>query len=399
MITLHSKIMFLHYSESTLETSSTDLPIPSRRAHREAPKKKPPKEAPFQAPSKPAPIQLTDNLTQRQPHSAPPPEEDILYQWRLARKIERAQEHVTKRGPVRSTFLLEPSQPRFIGARPEESLGLFGEARIPKPTSALCPSERDFLDPQSGLEVSDLPSTRMQTRLETPSTLLADQEGRSARLIPPHPSTMLLPGAPVVSAGAAQGSQPITETENDAHGSGPRTSVPSSEQITRQEILGQGQSKLVQEQMQFEQADVPSHVHLSCDILPCPHQKALIEKGRSDPTVKLPLSYPVVELMKEELALPERDLDRVNKPSRRTVRESHKKHQLRGKDTTEDKQKSQIESHHVEQDGQKRRAHQKQKPKREVSRETTATDVLTGVIGEVISKYTTSLQVNYLQLL
>ena len=399
MITLHSKIMFLHYSESTLETSSTDLPIPSRRAHWEAPKKKPPKEAPFQAPSKPAPIQLTDNLTQRQPHSAPPPEEDILYQWRLARKIERAQEHVTKRGPARSTFLLEPSQPRFIGARPEESLGLFGRARIPKPTSALCPSERDFLDPQSGLEVSDLPSTMMQTRLETPLTLLADQEGRSARLIPPHPSTMLLPGVPVVSAGAAQGSQPITETENDAHGSGPRTSVPSSEQITGQEILGQGQSKLVQEQMQFEQADVPSHVHLSCDILPCPHQKALIEKGRSDPTVKLPLSYPVVELMQEELGSPERDLDRVNKPSRRTGRESHKKHQLRGKDTTEDKQKSQIESHHVEQDGQKRRAHQKQKPKREVSRETTATDVLTGVIGEVISKYTTSLQVNYLQLL
>ena len=53
----------------------------------------------------------------------------------------------------------------------------------------------------------------------------------------------------------------------------------------------------------------------------------------------------------------------------------------------------------VEQDGQKRRAHQKQKPKKEVSRETTATDVLTGVIGEVISKYTTNLQVNYLQLL
>lgn len=351
-----------------------------------APEKKAPKEAPSQAPSKPGAIKFTDNLTQHHPRPVPPPEEDILYQWRLARKMERAQEQVKKRGPARSTFLLGPFQPRFVGSRAEEPQGVSGEVRILEPTSALGQSQRDFLNPQSGLEVSDPPLTRMQTKLATPSTLSADQEARSTRLIPPHPSTTLLPGAPVASAGAAQCSQPVTATANEAQGSEPRMGVPSSEPITRQEILGPGQSRLVQEQEQFELADVPSHMHLSCDILPCPHQKALIEKGRSDPAVKLPLSFPVVELMQGELDSPERDLNRVYKPSRKTLRESHKKHQLRGKDATDDKQKGQMKSPQAEQDGQRKRAHQKQKPKREASQEAGATHVLNGVIGEVVSE-------------
>ena len=46
---------------------------------------------------------------------------------------------------------------------------------------------------------------------------------------------------------------------------------------------------------QLTSADVPAHMHLSCDILPCPHQKALLNSEKSEQTVALPLSTPVVE--------------------------------------------------------------------------------------------------------
>jgi len=157
------------------------------------------------------------------------------------------------------------------------------------------------------------------------------------------------------------------------------------------EISGQVHP-LVIEQDQFKSVDVPSHMHLSCDILPCPHQRTLIEKARSDQTVKLPLSSPVVESMLEELDVTERDIDRVQKPKRKITRESHDKAQFQDlpmkRNGTKDKDHRITAGSKVpERDELRRKEVWKPKPKRESPKEPTAIDVLSGVIGEVMKNY------------
>ena len=353
-----------------------------------------PREVSPQAPSKPAPRQFMEqHLMQRHPRPVPPPEEDILYQWRLARKMERAQEQATKWGPAKSTHLLRPLQPRFTGTRTEEAQGVSGIVRILPPTSAPCPSQRDFVDPRSGLPglgpslVPTMPggvaslSSGTQTTFATPLTVTSDQEGISSHVIPSQFSVTPLTQPPMTSG---QSPQSVTET-SAAHGSVPSMDSSSAVPITGQEIAVDSRLVVV-EQDQFEQADVPSHMHLSCDILPCPHQRALIEKGRSDPTVKLPLSFPVVESTQEELHTTERDLDRVKKPHRTTVRASHDKHLSRKRGGTEDNRRTIYEPEDIEREGCRKKevGKQKPKPKREASQEHLATDVLSGVIGQVI---------------
>ncbi|KAJ7333104.1 hypothetical protein OS493_018279 [Desmophyllum pertusum] len=316
--------------ESTLETSSSESHRPVRRVKQGPPEDRTPREAPSKHLSTTPPGQFMGRHSiQRQPRPAPPPEDDILYQWRLARKMERAQERAVKWGPAKGTISLGTSRPRFAHVGAElEPCGLSSAVRIPQPT----------LTQRPGLQVSapsvtpgvlngtENLSSRTQTTFSTPMAVTSDREGTSSQMIPSHISITSQPQAAVSSG---QLSQLGTEMSSGTHEFVPSIEPSPAVTMTRPEILGQVHT-LVVEQDHFEHADVPSHMHLSCDILPCPHQRALIEKGRSDKTIKLPLSSPVIESMQEELHIAEKDIsvERKHKPQRNIIRESHEKGQI-----------------------------------------------------------------------
>jgi len=332
---------------------------------------------------------------------APPPEEDILYQWRLARKMERAQEQVAKWGPAKGILSVGSSRPQIAptGAKLDPS-GLSGGVGILSPTSApLSSSQMNFAHQRPESQVltpSGIPvipngtaslSAGTQTTNVTTMAVTSGIEGTSSLMVP----SQLGISQPQVAAPSG----PYSQLDVGASPQVLATDLEPSPAVTTRgtEISGQGHP-LVTEQDQFKSADVPSHMHLSCDILPCPHQRNLIEKARSDQTVKLPLSSPVVELMLEELDVTERDFDRVQKPKRKITRESHDKAQFqqlpRKGNGTEDKQhRKSTGPKDSERDelGKKEVWKPKPKPKRESPKEPTASDVLSGVIGEVMKSY------------
>lgn len=355
---------------------------PEDRASREAPSQ------PF--PTVP-PRQFMDHRIQHQPRPAPPPDEDILYQWRLARKMERAQEQAAKWGPAKGTLSLGSSQPRFVHT-------LSGAGGTPQPSSTPHPSsQRDFVQQRQELQVpapsvttvvphgtASLPA-RPQTTFSTPVPVTSDQERISSPMVP---SQFGITSQPQVTISSSQHSHLAAATSQGTHAPSlePSPVVTTAQPVISEEV----HTALATEPDQFESADVPSHMHLSCDILPCPHQKALIEKGRSDQTIELPLSSPVVESMLEELHVAERDTERVQKPQRTVIRESHDETQIQGltRKRTEDKEgRSTARQEDYERQELRREnvAKPKTKPKRGSSQEPASSDVLSGIIGEVIN--------------
>jgi len=338
---------------------------------------------------------------QRQPRPAPPPEEDILYQWRLARKMERAQEQVAKWGPAKGTLSVGSSRPQIAptGATLHPH-GLSGRVEILTATSApLSSSQMNFTHQRPESQVltpSAIPvvpdgtaslSARTQTTYTTPVAVASGIEGISSLTVP----SQLGISQPQVAASSG----PYSQLDVGASPQVLATDLEPSPAVTTRgtEISGQGHP-LVIEQDQFKSADVPSHMHLSCDILPCPHQRTLIGKARSDQTVKLPLSSPVVESMPEELNVAEKDIDKVQKPKRKTTRESHDKAQFqqlprRGNGTEDKQHRKSAGPKDSERDELRKKEvwKPKPKPKRESPKEPTASDVLSGVIGEVITSY------------
>ena len=335
---------------------------------------------------------------QRQPRPAPPPEEDILYQWRLARKMERAQEQVAKWGPVKGTLSIGSSRQQIATTGTKlDPHGLFGGVGILPPTSApLSLSQMDFAHQRPESQVlasSEIPvvpygiaslSARTQTTYTTPMAVATCLQGTSSLMVP----SQLGISQPQVPTSSGPFSQLDVGTSPHAPAVGLE---PSPAATTGTEIAGQFHP-LVIEQDQFKSANVPSHMHLSCDILPCPHQRTLIEKARSDQTLKLPLSSPVVESMQKELDVAERDIERVQKPKEKITRESDDKAQFqvelpRRRNGTEDKwHRRSAESKDSEREELRRKEglKRKPKPKRESAEEPTASDVLSGVIGEVM---------------
>ena len=333
---------------------------------------------------------------QRQPRPAPPPEEDILYQWRLARKMERAQEQVAKWGPAKGTLSLGSSRPQIAATGAKlDPLPLSGGVGILQPTATpRLSSEMDFAHPRPVLAPSVIPvapdgtaslSARTQTTYTTPMAVTYGHEGIPTPMVPSQlgisrPQVLASGGPPSQSDGAISPQNQVL-----APGLEPTPIV-----ITRgTEIAGQIHPLLI-EQEQFKSADVPSHMHLSCDILPCPHQRTLIEKGRSDQTVKFPLSSPVVESML--LDVTEKDKDQSQKPKEKITRESHDKAQFqefpRKRNETEDKwHRKSAEPKDSEREELRRKElwKRKPKPKRESPQEPTASDLLSGVIGEVMA--------------
>lgn len=338
---------------------------------------------------------------QRQPRPTPPPEEDILYQWRLARKMERAQEQVAKWGPAKGTLPVGSSRPQIApsGAKLHPH-GLSGGVGILPPTSApLSSSQVDFAHQRPESQVlapSAIPvvpdgsaslSARTQTTYTTTMAVMPGLQGTSSLMVP----SQLGISQPQVPASSSPFSQLDVGTSPQVLTTGLEPSPALTTKGT--EISGQIHP-LVIEQDQFKSANVPSHMHLSCDILPCPHQRTLIEKARSDQTVELPLSSPVVESMLEKLDVTERDIDRVQKPKRKTTRETPDKAQF--EDLPRKRNGTKEKEHRItagptdsERDELRRKEvwKRKPKPKRESNQEPTASDVLAGVIGEVMKNY------------
>ena len=339
---------------------------------------------------------------QRTPRLAPPPEEDILYQWRLARKMERAQEQVAKWGLAKGTLSLGSSRPQIAptGAKLDPR-GLSGGVGILQPSSTPHPSSQmDFVHQRPESQVlapsaipvvpngtASLPA-RTRTTSTTPMAVTSGLE-RTSTLMVPSQLGISQPQVPASDGPLSQlggGTPP--------HNQSLATGLEPCPVVTTRgtEIAGQIHP-LVIEQDQFKSANVPSHMHLSCDILPCPHQRTLIEKGRSDQTIKLPLSSPVVESMLEELDVTERDIERVQKPKGKitVTRESHDKAQFqelpRKRNETEDQWHRKSAGPKDSEREELRRKEvwkRKPKPKRESPQEPTAGDVLSGVIGEVM---------------
>ena len=242
-----------------------------------------------------------------QPRPAPPPEEDILYQWRLARKMERAQEKVLKWGPTWSPTV--HSQPNIASQSTQPHI-LSGADRVPPTFSQIGVAyQRPELqlpalpvDSRMPVRATSAP-TRTQTTVAAGGVIMTDNEASPVVSSPSAVTTM-------AQASTLSGEVPLGII---ATSSGIHDRVPSREQsrvvaVDRTEDLEQVQEPVRMEREQFVLADVPSHMHLSCDILPCPHQESLIEKGSSD--CRIPLSSPVIDSWAEELHTQVRDTNR-----------------------------------------------------------------------------------------
>ena len=242
-----------------------------------------------------------------QPRPAPPPEEDILYQWRLARKMERAQEKVMKWGPTWSSTV--HSQPNIASQTTQPHI-LSSTDRVPPTFSQIGVGyQRPELQLPAHPVASRMPvratgaPTRTQTTVAASGVVMTDNEVSPVISSPSGVTTM-------AQAPTSSGEVPSVVI---ATSSGTHDGVPSREQsrvvaADRTEDLGHMQEPVRMEWEQFVLADVPSHMHLSCDILPCPHQKSLIEKGSSD--CRIPLSSPVVDSWAEESHTQVRDTNR-----------------------------------------------------------------------------------------
>lgn len=229
-------------------------------------------------------------MQQRQwPRPAPPPEEDILYQWRLARKMEKAYEQVAKwsptRGPLPSKQLYTSSSASSV-LPISKALHLVPQMDILHQTTASCgqtPSEQAR-------------SSRLTA--ETQPTFSSLQIIQSPFETTSLPSTSNAPFLGVV--------EPVGDTI-----------LPSTGQPIARLVGPQVSHKpLVIEKAEFESAKVPSHMHLSCDIIPCPHQRALIGSEVSD---KVPLSIPVIDKMVQKSHIDGQEMEVTVKPKRSVV--------------------------------------------------------------------------------
>ena len=254
-----------------------------------------------------------------QPRPVPPPEEDILYQWRLARKMERAQDKVLKWGPTWSSAV--HSQPNIASQSTQPHI-LSGADRVPPTFSQIGVAyQRPELQLPAHPVASRMPvsatsaPTKTQTTVAAGGVIMTDNEVSPVVSSPSAVTTMAQ--APTSSGEVPLG---IIATSSGIH-----DRMPSREQsrvvaVDRTEDLEQVQEPVRMEREQFVLADVPSHMHLSCDILPCPHQKSLIEKGSSD--CRIPLSSPVVDSWAEELHTQVRDTNRGHEKESAKTKES-----------------------------------------------------------------------------
>ena len=269
-----------------MESSSSEVHRPKRVMQHKHPKDGSPIEASSVLASS---GHLQETQQRRWPRPAPPQEEDILYQWRLARKMEKAYEQVAKRSPT-------------LGPLPFTQLYTSCSASSASPIS-----QTPHLVPQMDkLHQTTASCGPTPSALARSSSLTTETQPTfsSFRIIPsPFETTSLPPTSNTPFEG-------VVESVGDTvlPGTGQPIARPVGPQVSHQ--------PLVIEKAEFESAKVPSHMHLSCDILPCPHQRALIESEVSD---KVPLSIPVIDKMERKSHIDGHEMAMNAKPKRSVV--------------------------------------------------------------------------------
>lgn len=382
-----------------MESSSSEAHRPARKAKQGPPKDRTPREVPSQQ-TPPGPFR-DHRQRQLQPRPAPPPEEDILYQWRLARKMERAQEQVAKWGLPRSTLpsgYIQPhplssasrvlqTTPTPLASTHEVAVCQRPEFHVPVPSVA---------SSVSGEATSS--SAKTQTTFSTPAAVMSVGE-----LIPPSHRFPSQFG--VTSQVPASSSQPQRVAETSSETQRPVSSIEQATTVTTETpvvVLEQVHEPVLVEQEKFQSVNIPSHLHLSCDILPCPHQRALIKKAITDQSVKLPLSSPVAESDLRGVNIEQTETERGYKPRGSVSRQSHDTRHIRGlprtKQARSEDGKSKVGPHELkerttslpeESEGERQktkdvlRKKPKFKTKRETFHDSSPSDVLSGVIGQV----------------
>ena len=144
-------------------------------------------------------------------------------------------------------------------------------------------------------------TTETQTTFAVSTAVLSDRLAVPSRVIPSH--------FDITSQATPSLSQSQAAVEQSGH---TYSIIPSTGEPIARPVGPQSSHKpFLIEQAKFESGQVPSHMHLSCDILPCPHQKALIENEMTD---KVPLSIPVVDIMLGEAHKEERESEKNRKP-------------------------------------------------------------------------------------
>lgn len=304
--------------------------------------------------------------------------------------MERAQEQVAKWGPARSILPLGATQPH----------GLYGASQVLQTIPAPLESPLKDTAPQQTavrrpppLVAAAVPvgssglTTHNQTTFSMPTVAVSDKEVIPSQVTPSHTE--------ITSEDSTSSQQPVqVEQSSGRHLGAHSTGQATTDTTEKPLVLRSASGSFVVGQDKLEPAEVPSHMHLSCDILPCPHQKALIEKGG---TVKMPLSSPVVESILGKTNIEKREVEKSTKAHRSVARESHDKRQKpktkqnEFKDATSkvgpDGCKETLGAFPDDTVREKPKRNEaevwKPKARREKAKGSGATDVLSGVIGQV----------------
>ncbi|XP_078596036.1 uncharacterized protein LOC144873032 [Branchiostoma floridae x Branchiostoma japonicum] len=182
--------------------------------------------------------------------------DDILYQWRLRRRLEEARK--------------QPAAGPWTGASPPVRLSSVQDGDQTTPLSAF----RQRLAKSTGIDV------------------LPPEHTREAVPRPSHDATVPSHGAPVPSQLATEQS---TQAEVPKH-----SVVPSQEEATPTQVITRKQDwspprrladtvpiaspslRGVSKQPVAESDDIIPHMHLECDIIPCPHPEVHDHKPSKD---------------------------------------------------------------------------------------------------------------------
>jgi len=318
--------------------------------------------------------------------------------------MERAQEQVAKWGLPRSTLpsgYIQPhplssasrvlqTTPTPLASTHEVAVCQRPEFHVPVPSVA---------SSVSGEATSS--SAKTQTTFSTPAAVMSVGE-----LIPPSHRFPSQFG--VTSQVPASSSQPQRVAETSSETQRPVSSIEQATTVTTETpvvVLEQVHEPVLVEQEKFQSVNIPSHLHLSCDILPCPHQRALIKKAITDQSVKLPLSSPVAESDLRGVNIEQTETERGYKPRGSVSRQSHDTRHIHGlprtKQARSEDGKSKVGPHELkerttslpeESEGERQktkdvlRKKPKFKTKRETFHDSSPSDVLSGVIGQVVSE-------------
>lgn len=208
--------------------------------------------------------------------------------------MEKAYEQVAKWGPSRSNL---PSMQ--VQALSSASTVLpRTKTPLPVPLGDTSYQATGLRGPTLSEPVRSLSlTTETQTTFAVSTAVLSDRLAVPSRVIPSH--------FDITSQATPSLSQSQAAVEQSGH---TYSIIPSTGEPIARPVGPQSSHKpFLIEQAKFESGQVPSHMHLSCDILPCPHQKALIENEMTD---KVPLSIPVVDIMLGEAHKEERESEK-----------------------------------------------------------------------------------------